>query len=313
MRKVENAQRIITNEFSLDNDGSALSRMSNLLNDATDAINNNLTLDVEGSALARLKRELVEILRSHQEQATSFQIDVTSALEGMKARRAESFRSTTHGRQFEDVVFEFVQHEAEKGGDIAAATGNSTGAIKSCKVGDGTVELGPECVAEGARFVIEAKEHASYDMKKAREEIDKARKNRGVSVGVFVFSKNTAPANQETLLRYGNDIFVIWDADDMNNDVILRSALWLAKALCVRESKAREAEAADFEAIDCAILAIEKEAKRLESMKTWTETITNNGTKILDEVRKMSLGLERQMEKLKEAVSGLKECSTEQN
>jgi hypothetical protein len=307
VRKVENAQRTITNEFSLDNDESALSRMSNLLNEATDAINNNLTLDLEGSALARLKRELVEILKSHQEQATTFQIDVTSALEAMKARRAESFRSTTHGRQFEDVVFEFVQHEAEKAGDIASATGNSTGAIKNCKVGDATVELGPECVAEGARFVVEAKEHGSYDMKKAREEIDRARKNRAASVGLFVFSKDTAPANQEPFLRYGNDIFVIWDAEDMNNDVVLKSALSLAKALCVRESQTREAEAADFQAIDEAILAIEREANRLVKMKTFTETAKLSSEKVLEEIRKMSNGLDRQIATLREALDGLKQ------
>jgi hypothetical protein len=158
VRKVEAAQRTITDEFSLDNDDSALSRMSVLLNEATDAIHNNLTLDQEGSALARLKREIVEILKGHQEQATSFQKDVTSALEAMKARREEALRSTTHGREFEELVVEFVQQEAERAGDIGAATGNSTGAIKSCKVGDATVELGPDCVAEGTKFVVEAKE-----------------------------------------------------------------------------------------------------------------------------------------------------------
>ncbi len=311
VRKVETAQRTITNEFSLDNDGSALSRMSVLLNDATNAIHTNLTLDEEGSALARLKRELVEILKSHQEQATSFHNDVTSALESMKARREESLRSTAHGREFEEVVVEFAQREAEKAGDITTATGNTTGAIKNCKVGDATVELGPDCIAQGTSFVVEAKEHASYDINKARAEIDTARKNRGASIGLFVFSKKTAPVNQESLLRFGNDIFVIWDSEDINNDVILKSALFLAKALCVRESKTREAEAADFEAIDAAILAIEKEAKRLDSMKTWTETITNNSGKILEEVRKMRGGLDRQMDVLREAISGLKESAIE--
>ncbi len=313
VRKVETAQRTITNEFSLDNDGSALSRMSVLLNDATEAIHSNLTLDNEGSALARLKRELVEILKGHQEQATFFQKEVTSALDVMKARREESLRSTTHGRQFEDVVVEFVQREAEKAGDIATATGNCTGAIKNCKVGDATVELGPDCVAEGTKFVVEAKEHASYDIGKARAEIETARKNRGASVGVFIFSKKMVPANQEPLLRYDNDILVVWDAEDMNNDVILKSALCLAKALCVRESKTREAEAADFQAIDCAILAIEKEAKRLVAMKTWTETITSNGGKILEEVRKMTAALDRQMQILRDAISGLKESAIQES
>ena len=209
-------------------------------------------------------------------------------------------------------MVEFVQREAEKAGDIATATGNETGAIKSCKVGDATVELGPDCIAQGTKLVVEAKEHASYDINKAREEIEKARKNRGASVGVFVFSKKTAPAKQESLLRYGNDIFVVWNADDIGNDVILKSALCLAKALCVRESKTREAEAADFQAIDNAILVIEKEAKRLESMKTWAETITNNSGKMLDEIRKMGAALERQMQILREAVAGLKESAVQE-
>src|SRR4029077_2792993 len=107
VRKVEAAQRTITDEFSLDNEQSALSRMSNLLNHATDAINNNLTLDKEGSALFRLRRELVDILARHEDQASSFQRDVTAALEAMKARREESLRSTAHGKEFQDVVFEF--------------------------------------------------------------------------------------------------------------------------------------------------------------------------------------------------------------
>jgi hypothetical protein len=286
--------------------------MSSLLHQTTDAINNNLTLDKEGSALARLKRELVEILKSHEERTALFQNDVKSALEAMKARREESLRSTTHGKDFEELVVDFVQREAEKAGDIATATGNETGAIKSCKVGDATVELGPDCIAQGAKFVVEAKEHASYDINKAREEIEKARKNRGASVGVFVFSKKTAPAKQEAFLRYGNDIFVVWDADDIGNDVILKSALCLAKALCVRESKTREAEAADFQAIDNAILVIEKEAKRLESMKTWAETITNNSGKMLDEIRKMGAALDRQMQILREAVAGLKESAVQE-
>lgn len=166
VRRVEATQRTITDEFSLDNKDSALNRISGLLGAATDAINNNLSLDKEGSALARLRKEFIAILSRHQEQNTSFQRDVTCALEAMKARREESLRSTTHGKDFEDLVVQFVHREAEKAGDIVTATGNDTGLIKSCKVGDATVELGPDCVAHGAKFVVEAKEHSSYDINK---------------------------------------------------------------------------------------------------------------------------------------------------
>lgn len=306
VRKVEAAQRTITDEFSLDNEGSALNRMSNLLGEATDAINNNLSLDKEGSALGRLRHEVIDILDRHEAQAASFQRDVTGALEAMKARREESFRSTAHGKEFQDVVIEFVQREAERSGDLATCTGNTTGAVKHCKIGDAVVELGPDCAASGERFVIEAKEDASYDLNKARCEMESARKNRDASVGVFVFSNKTAPAGQEALLRYGNDVFVIWDAEDLASDVILKAALSLAKALCVRQVQARDAEAADFQAIDSAILAIEKEARRLEKMNTWTETIKSNSGKILEEVRKMTEGLDQQIQILRDATMGLK-------
>jgi hypothetical protein len=106
-----------------------------------------------------------------------------------------------HGREFQDVVFEFTHREAERSGNLATCTGNTTGAIKHCKIGDAVLELGPECAAAGERFVIEAKEDASYDLKKAQIELESTRKNRQASVGVFIFSAKTASAGQEPFLR----------------------------------------------------------------------------------------------------------------
>jgi hypothetical protein len=304
--KVEDAQTAIAEEFSLDNNDSALSRMSHLLSAATDAINNNLTLDREEAALARLRRELLDILKRHEIQASTFQSEVTVALEAMKIKREEASRTTTHGNQFEDVVVEFLEREATRAGDLATGTGNLTGAIKYCKVGDAVVELGPDCTAAGEKFVVEAKEDSSFDLSKARLEIEMARKNREAAVGVFVFSKKTAPARQEAFVRLGNDIFIVWNAEDLSNDIILKAALSLAKALCVREAKLRNAEAADFQAMDSAILAIETEAARLVNMKTWTETMRSNSGKILEEIRKLTDGLEEQLGALKHAVAGLR-------
>src|SRR5437870_13346240 len=103
------------------------------------------------------------------------------------------------------MVFEFIQRGAQRLGDMPLATGDTTGAIKYCKVGDAIIEMGSESAAPGQRIVIEAKEDASYNLGKARIEIETARKNRGASVGVFVFSKKSAPIGQEPLLRHGDD------------------------------------------------------------------------------------------------------------
>jgi len=306
VKRVEAAEETITKEFSLDEEGSALSRLSAVVTGAKDAIDANLTLDNDKSSLSRLKRELVTILDRHEEKVESFHTSVQAALEGMKAQRQEASRSTAHGRQFEDVVAEFIERESQKASDIASRTGSTTGSIRNCKVGDLVVELGAECAAAGERFVVEAKEHASYTMAKARAELETARKNRDAAVGLFVFSEKTRPEGMDSFFRDGNDVLVVWDADRVESDVILRAGLSLAKALCVRQARERQAEDGNWDNMDTAILALEHEAKRLTDMKTWTETIQSNSGKILEEVRKMAANLEKQIVVLRESVAALR-------
>jgi hypothetical protein len=306
VRRVEAAEETITKQFSLDEQDSALSRLSAVVAGAKDAIDANLTLDTDDSALSRLKKELVTILERHEEKVGAFQTSVQAALEAMKAQREEAARSTRHGDDFEDVAADFIQKEVRKAGDIPSRTGTTVGSIKNCKKGDLVVELGSDCVAVGERFVVEAKEDESYKLADARAEIEIARKNREACVGLFVFSKKTSPDGMDTLFRDGNDVFVVWDADRVESDVILRVGLSLAKALCVRQAKERQAEDGNWENMDAAILALEHEAKRLTDMKTWTETIQSNSGKVLEEVRKMAANLEKQIVVLRESVAALK-------
>src|ERR1017187_3780524 len=307
VKRVEEAQETITKEFSLDDDGSALSRLSTVINDAKGSIDANLTLDSEGSALYRLKRELVDILHDHEQKAQTFQGDVKAALEGMKAQRKETARSTQHGNDFEATGCEFIEKEVQKAGDIATRTGATTGLIKNCKVGDLVVELGAYCVAAGEKFVLEAKEDAGYSVVKALAELDTARKNRGARVGLFLFSAQTAPQGMDMFTRNGDDILVVWDAQRIESDVILRAGLSLAKALCVRKQRESDRNEGDWEQVDNAVLAVEKEAGRLANMKTWTETIQSHSGNILEEIRKMTNSLERQIAVLRESTEALRQ------
>jgi len=306
VKRVEIAEETITKEFSLDEQDSALSRLSTVINGAKDAIDANLTLDSEGSALSRLKRELVTILNAHEQKVQEFQTSVQTALEGMKAQRKESARSTQHGNDFEATASEFIEMEAQRSGDIASRTGATTGLIKHCKVGDMVVELGADCAAAGEKFAVEAKEDASYKLADARAEIETARKNRGASVGLFLFSAKTAPEGMDSLVRHGEDIFIVWDADKIESDVILRAGLSLAKALCVRHQRERNAEEGNWDDMDTAILAVEKDAGRLAKMKTWTDTIHSNSNNMLEEIRKMAASLEKQIGILRDSVEVLK-------
>lgn len=306
VRNVEGAQKTITAEFSLDGEASALSRLRRMLEETNKAIDAHLSLDDENSALARLKRELLTLLDDERETNQKFQEEVKGALQAMTARRAEAERSTRHGLDFEQEVFRRIQHEAQRANDEAEATGHTTGLIKNCKVGDAVVKLGPESAAPGARVVIEAKEKDGYSVADARAEIEQARKNRDAEVGLFVFSKKKAPEGVEPLLRYGQDVFVVWDADDPASDLFLRTGLTLARALSVRTHTQRHAQAADFTAIDAAILEIEKRATGFEDIEKWTETIQSSGEKILDRVRRARKALEQQVGVLREKTAELK-------
>jgi len=306
MRNVENAQRKITREFSLDEESSALSRLKSMMEATNRAIDGHLSLDDDQSALARLRKELLTLLAESSETNREFQEEVKGALREMVARREESLRSTRHGLEFEDAAFQFLQNQSQKTEDIATHTGNTTGRIKNCKVGDCVIELGPDNTAAGVRIVVEMKEKSGYNPATAREEIDEARKNRDSQVGLFIFSKKTAPEGLESFIRRGNDVFVIWDSEDVQSDIYLQVGLTLARALCVQEHNQQSAQPIDFDEIEEAILEVEKRARDLDDVVTWTETIQKSSEKILKKIRITRKALDRQVEALREKTDNLK-------
>lgn len=296
----------VVSEFSLDNEDSALSRLVNRVEKAQKKISAEFSLDSSDSALARMKKELLEVLEQHRRDSTAFQQEVRTALAEMTARKEEAARSTLHGHRFEEEMFRVLQAMSQRAGDLASSTGATTGQIRNCKVGDVVIELGPEHMAAGSRIVVEAKDSGAYDMARAREEIEIARKNRGAEIGIFVFSRQTAPEGLESLVRYGNDLFTLWDIDDSSTDLFLQAALSVARALCSRTSARREHQQVDFDEIDRAIRDIEKQLKGLAEIGKWGETIRNNSERILDKARIIGKKLMAQVEVLDEAVADLR-------
>lgn len=306
VKRVTVAQQTISAEFSLDNDNSALSRMSKHLKSTSDTIDNNLTLDKEGSALFRLRRELFELLSTHSESNLKFQGEVKQALEAMKIRREEAQRTTIHGKEFEQVVFEWVQADSQRCGDVAEFTGNTVGTIKNCKIGDVVIEMGPEHAAAGARIVIESKDKEGMLLRKAREEIETARKNREACVGIFIFAKGNATEGMAPFQRFGDDLFVVWDQYDPHSDLYLQAALMVARALCTRKAKQREGCAADFTGIDAAILDIEKKSESLDEVRTSAESIKGGADKILKRVQLVRDNLDKQILALRDLMADLR-------
>lgn len=300
----------VMKEFSLNEENSALSRLVKEVTTAQQTITNEFSLDSDNSCLSRLKRELKDLLEVSERRNRDFQEEVKVSLAKLITIRQEADRSTRHGLDFQDAVCEFLSRQSQHVGDVATPTGHKTGLIKNCKVGDCVIELGPDSAAPGARIVVEAKEVSGYTLAQACEEIEVARKNRDAELGLFVFSKKTAPASLEPFQRYGNDFVVVWDAEDFNTDVFLKAGILAARALCIRSERQSAAQQCDFEAIEKAILEIEKRARNLDEVRKSAETIQSSSNKILDRVRKDRESLEKQVEILREKLNDLRQIAS---
>ncbi|HEV8323622.1 MAG TPA: hypothetical protein VG389_18535 [Myxococcota bacterium] len=285
----------VMNELTLDQPNSALSRVVK-----------NLTLDDEHSALSRLKRELMGTIDDLVRRNTEFQTDVRATLAGLQARREEAARSTRHGVSFEAELGELLAREAQRLGDLAEACGHSTGNIKNNKVGDHVTELGRDSAAPGARIVWEAKEDRGYDLRRALAEIDVARKNRGAQIGVFVFSARTSPPEMQPLARHGDDLVVVWDADQPATDLHVRAAYSVARALAIRVGESSEEAAAAVHELELATRAVEKQIQHLDELRRWGQTVQSNGEKIVERTDRMRADLAAEVERLDRVVAALR-------
>lgn len=293
----------ITGAFSLDDPASPLSRLVAYVRQSQDAVRKEFSLDDEASGMWRLRKGLTDLLAEHEKANAEFREQVNVKLAEMAARKSADARGTVHGLDFEAALVEYVTRHAEGAGDIATATGATTGIIKSEKVGDCVLELGPDCTGAGVKVVFEAKQSGSYSIADALEEIDRARRNRAAQVGVFVFSSRTVPAGVASLQRFGKDVVVVWDSEDPTTDVYLDAAVILAKAMALDCHRASAPGVdVDFLAIDKAIEAIAKRAEKTDQVRTWGQTIESTGRKIVDEMETARKDLEKQVEVLRARV-----------
>jgi len=284
---IKGSNEEIVKEFSLDTEDGALSRLIKRVESANEEIAKQFSLDEDESALARMRKQLFAVLEDHQEERRKVEIEIKTALAAMTARKEEKSKGVRHGADFEEAMHEHLNDRSQASGDIASHKGNTTGQIKNCKIGDVVVELGPEHRAAGAKLVFEAKEDASYNLEKALKEIDTARKNRDAIVGIFVFSKKTAPEDLDLMRCYGHDIVIVWDAEDPSSDLVLDAALFSARAMASIMTLQSDDDDVDMEAVKRAILDVEKQIKNLDEIVKFSETVKNTGGKIKDKALRL--------------------------
>ena len=297
----------VVKEFSLDDENSALSRLIRKVEAAQRKISDEFTLDVEHSALARLRRELFQVLDTQQRSTQEFQTRVVAELEGMRAKRKAEEKSTTHGFQFQDAGIQVLQGFCQNTGDVVTDTGATTGAISRSKVGDAVIVMSPDSAAPGARIVFEFKEDKSYSIQMSLDELAVAKQNRTADVGVFVHSMRTAPVGCEAFTRYGNDVLIVWDSEQDTDAVWMKAALSVAKALVLRTARDTATQTADFLQLEKSVHAIIRQSKVLDDIRTWSNTIKSSAEKVLGKIDAMQKVLVEETDSLNMQIEALKQ------
>jgi hypothetical protein len=306
--RVEIAQRTIVEQFSLDQPGTALRKITDAIQRTDATVRASFTLDDKQSPLSRLRGELLEVIGGLVRSNTDFQSDVRKELGEIKVKRVEAARSAIHGRTFEDAFNEVLEREAGRLGDVYECVG-ATPSKGTRKVGDGVLTLGPDSAAPGTRIVCEAKANKSYTSKLALEEILLARQTRDAQVGIFVLARQSASDAWEPMRRVGEDILVVWDAEDPTSDVFLKAGLSVARAIAVRTRAAVEANEETLREMEAAIAALQKVAKEVDTIEKSARLVTKHGTTILESAEWMRSELATQLDALSSAVDGLREAT----
>jgi hypothetical protein len=292
-------------EFDLGNDDGALARLVRRVEDTQKKIAGEFTLDDSKSSLSRLKSEITTLLTHLRDRNDKFQTEVRAAVDSLKAAREQRENTTHAGRDFEGALCDELARESARLGDAFDRTGDRPGSIPRSKVGDAVIHLGAETAAPGRRIVIEAKREQKYSLVDARAEIADARKNRDADVGIFVFARDTAPTGIEPFSRHGDDLFVVWDHADPATDVFVRAAVSVARALVVRRKIEGDARDMDLTPIRNAVDRLQAAGESIGRITNWATTISARAGEINKESDRLRDDLAKQAEHLAECLKKL--------
>lgn len=295
LRGVKSLNDELGSNFSLDNEKSALNKLKLMLKDTQDRIGEELSLNNEKGALYRVDERLKKQMDTFLESFTAFQTEIRGTLEKIEQKNRFVTRTTLKGYEFEQVLADAVTKLFPQ--DRLEVVGDGKGLLGRSKVGDIRITLGDDTSAPGARIVIEAKDSDAYNRRsKATEELRLAIDNRDAEIGVFILHANCVKTWteqnkvhdwQKPLQRFDNEIYLVWDPESEFAEPLLEAAISLARGLCIRAAAEVDHESeADWEAIDSAMLEIEKQVDRFESIAKSCDAIEKAVETIRDELRK---------------------------
>lgn len=249
-------------------------RVQELVEAKLDDVLKEFSLDENGSAMSRLHGMLAE----------SFE-KINRAMGHNDGQEQEAKKGTFKGIKFEQELYDdYFVPLCTQCDDEPSMVARTAGHIDGCKVGDLVSTLGEATGAPGVNIVIEVKDRA-VKLKDARTELQEAKVNRKAAVGIYVWSRGTEPTEVGDFRRIGDDFYVTVDADDLcagKQLLYFDAAYRIARAMAVAAVRKESANEVDLGQIENSIEALGTWSERIADMSVKARTIQKSGKLIED-------------------------------
>jgi hypothetical protein len=247
------------------------SRVQELVEAKLDEVLVQFSLDEDGSAMSRLKTMLSEFFGQ-----------LNQSLGIKSATAAEAERGHVKGMVFEEDLYQVFADIGRQVGDETDLVRGTIGAIARCKKGDYLATLGETSGAPGQKVVVEVKDQ-ELRLKDAIEELQEAKKNREAACGIFVFARGGEPVEVSDFRRIGEDFYVTVDKEDLTAGkpvLYFEAAYKIGRALTIARARKEEACELDMDAIHEQLDALAAWSDRIADMATKARTVQNSGKAI---------------------------------
>jgi len=248
------------------------------------------SLDKEGSAISRLKNCVEEEVKKIQKDNQEFFEKMTSALGVQLGTEVEAEKGTQKGRDFEADLYLQVAEMGRQLGDTTTNVTGIAGLKRNSKKGDYVIALGETSGAPNKKIAIEVKDVEGFKLKDAIEELKEAKINRGAQAGIFVFEKTCSPVEIGEFHKIGEDFYVAVSKDTLNLDrppIYFEAAYKICRALLITSYRAAKAEELDVVQIQNELHQITEQVKQITEFEKKAKTIKNSSEEILKLAEKL--------------------------
>jgi|LSQX01.3.fsa_nt_gb uncharacterized protein YfcZ (UPF0381/DUF406 family) len=243
-------------------------RVQGLVEAKLDDVLQQFSLDEDTSAMSRLKAMLA-----------AFFDQLNQSLGIKAATAAEARKGHVKGIEFEKDLYTVFAETGRQLGDETELVRGNVGALSRCKKGDFVSALGESSGAPGMKIVVEVKDQP-IKAKDAIDELQEAKRNREAAIGILAFARGTEPPEIGDFRRIGEDFYCTVDKDDLNAGrplICFDAAYRIARALVVAAVRKEAAGDLDLQTIEDHLDALAAWSDRIADMATKARTVQNSG------------------------------------